>query len=473
MGTRRASIPEHLLKEVWKDPAHFLHPNLTLADGSELRVLDPGIENEHRGGPDFLRATLALGNVSVTGDVELHVTPSHWTAHNHSTDARYAGVVLHVVLEEDDPIAPTQTHKEDLPPRLPTLILRDNLLFDRRELWEELFRRVYDRSPELPCFPHNLAVPMRFKRTVLERFGEARLDELIERIATRGEGGEGVLVKESDLLERVYQRTMDALGYSQNRTPFKELSSLLPRTRLQFVRSIAGPDSGRMFEALFFGVAGLLPQPSNDFDSEVNEYLVDLRAFWNVVQFSLNIPEVLAESDWAFFRIRPLNTPYRRLAVAAALADRYFSRTDFDFTNEFFESGPAIGIGDYPFWASRSSYRAPVGEPQLLLGTERRSAIWLNVILPARIACARLGLSRSRPETTEKVLRKQWAEASSEQSAKYLKVIEQELLESETVNSVRSEQGALTLLRNFCEKNRCCDCPVGHRLLEKGWDPKK
>ena len=152
-------IPEHLLQEIWKDRANFLVPSLTLADGSNVEILQSGLDNTHRGGPDFLGAKIVIDGLAISGDVEIHISPDLWHTHKHTDDARYSNVILHVVLE-------AESNELNAPP-IPTLVLRDNLLFDRRDLWDALFRKLYDRSPELPCFPHNLQVPMRFKRKVL------------------------------------------------------------------------------------------------------------------------------------------------------------------------------------------------------------------------------------------------------------------------------------------------------------------
>ncbi len=343
--------------------------------------------------------------------------------------------------------------------------MRDNLIFGRNDLWDELFRRLYDRSPELPCFPHNILVPMRFKRKVLEQFGEARLEELIDRVTI----SEREIPSESELIERVYQLTMDALGYSQNRVPFRELSALLPISRLRFARDAFSENRSISLEAVFFGVAGLLQKPSLEFDNETNEYLIDLNAQWNAIQQSLRFPEVLAEHDWAFFRIRPANSPHRRIALAAALAEKNFSRLDWNFRQNFFDQGPKVNLGDSPYWESHTSFGSKLPAPQSLLGEERASAIWLNVILPARIAKLRTESESSSRRQAERALIEEWGSARTQSSAKYLSVIQQELLEGENVNSVRSEQGALLLQRNFCQKLRCSECPIGHRLIEKGW----
>ncbi|MDP4198134.1 MAG: DUF2851 family protein [Bacteroidota bacterium] len=461
-------IPEYLQREIWKDHEAFLVRPLVLADGSPLSILEIGRENEHRGGPDFLGARIAIDSLAIAGDVELHTNASGWHEHKHHTDARYSNVVLHVVLNGEE---------LEAGPPVPTLVLASNLALDQTALWDALFRKMYDRSPELPCFPHNLIVPMRYKRKVIESFGEARLDELIDRVALQ----DSEIISTSTILERVYQLTMDALGYSQNRIPFRELSALVPLQHLQFVRANSLPQLRLTYEALFFGAAGLLAKPSEAFDAEANEYLLDLQSRWHTLQVVLSLPETLAENDWAFFRIRPANSPRRRLALAALLAEKYFGRPEWDFRDDFFAGGPTVTLGDSPFWERRSSFATPpLTEAQSLLGEERSSGIWLNVVLPARIAQARSqkGASRQSASSTatspsEKWLRNQWGESRTRSSAEYLNVIRQELLEGEGVVNVRSEQGALLLKRNFCDTARCSECPVGHRLSEKGWNKGK
>src|ERR1017187_8946083 len=183
-------IPEHFLREIWKGYESFLVAPIIISDGSEVQVLDCGVENAHRGGPDFLQARIVLDRIQISGDVELHITPEGWSAHQHGGDARYSNGILHVVLEEDD--------DGRIGPPVPQLVLRNNLAFDRAGLWEALLQKLYDRTPELPCFPHNILVPIKFKRKVLEKFGNARLEELIDRVTISDRD----VPSESEMLER-------------------------------------------------------------------------------------------------------------------------------------------------------------------------------------------------------------------------------------------------------------------------------
>lgn len=431
----KESFQERFLHTIWSKHSQFLSKDLQLADGSAVIIQNPGALNDNAG-PDFLNAEIAIDGMVMKGDIEIHRELKDWSRHDHTGDPKYGKVILHVVLERDE---------DDAAPNIPTLILRDNLNFSRKDFWKLLFEEHYARAPELPCFPQNLAVPMKFKRKVIAHMSAARLDELVARFDAKSE---------IDLYDLVYARTLDALGFSENRPPFEELARLLPIDLLIEIRD--EEDSGELesiFEALFLGAAGLLTQPSAKYDDEINEYLLDTNAKWETLKVDYEIPNLLTESDWTFFRIRPLNSPYRRVAAAARLAVAYFSFDDFTITKEIEEP---LGIS---FWHKHTSYTNTLTESQALLGDERRRAIHLNVILPARIALAKLNGQKD-----SKALREEWAEFRSSQSARYVHVISEELMESVPLTSTGDEQGALFLYRNYCTQLRCKECPIGQRV---------
>lgn len=443
----KPSIPEHFLHTLWKGQKAFLREELKLTDGSSVAVLDAGEFNDHRGGPDFLNARIAIDGLMLSGDIELHREAKHWSDHSHDTDARYSRVVMHVLLEASED---ARTHLQ-----VPTLVLRENLAVTNEALWKQLFEKLYDRAPELKCFPHNLLLPISMKRKVVERFGEARLDELTARFFARSS---------EDWEQRVYSALLDALGYSQNRKPFRDLAEILtPHVVRQVLYEFKESDPAHTMEALFFGAAGLLEQPSNELRPEANEHLVDLRSRWIAVQQVVSLPLTLSVEDWAFFRIRPLNSPHRRLAAAAALATRLFTSGInhlYSLIDQLIEQD-----GIDLFWERYTSFKSELNKPHSLFGKERMKGMMLNVVIPAVLA-----RSSDRPQSDLREMRKIWGEDRTASSARYLHTIEQELLEGESIRTVRAEQGALYLQRNYCEQGRCAMCPIGTRLQEKGWE---
>jgi hypothetical protein len=457
----RAPIPEHLMHRIWKDPAKYLIDQPILADGTPLTIVNSGHYNDHRGGPDFLNAELSLQGLSITGDVELHTSLDEWSAHGHDGDQRYSSVILHVVLTCEDELG------ESHAPHLPTLALADNLRLNERSLWEQLFDSVYSRSPELACFPHNLQVPIKFKRKVIGRFAESRLDELCVRFSDETEST-------SQFLDRVYLYTLDALGYSENRTAFKQLAEICSIQKLKKLRTIT-TDANRSitFQALFFGCSGLLAKTSADFSSSANEKILELAAAWAWIESELDLAPPLTEGDWAFFRIRPLNSPHRRVALAAHLAEHLFSSDHpVDLVLRSL-SDLDVPVGVDPFWEHHTSFASEIDEAQSLLGDERKRALGLNVALPAQIAyTSKFGEGKllQMNQAEVKALRDRWMTSRTRSSAHYINVVRQELLESESVKTVREEQGALLLTRSFCQERRCNECPIGQKLMLKGWN---
>lgn len=73
---------------------------LRLEDGRRLHVVFPGVRGG-ASGPDFTGAIVEAGGDLLRGDVELHLRASGWRGHGHAHDPAYAGVVLHVVGEND------------------------------------------------------------------------------------------------------------------------------------------------------------------------------------------------------------------------------------------------------------------------------------------------------------------------------------------------------------------------------------
>ncbi len=443
---KKSELQESLLHHIWKSHEQYLVTTPRLVDGSSATIISAGTFNTFRGGPDFLGAEILLDGFRIQGDIELHRHTADWSHHGHTTDSRYSSVILHVVMDNDS------EYRAD--PDIPILELRSNLMFDEKAFWRQLFQRHYDRSPELPCFPHNLAVPMNRKHKLLHTAAELRLEELISRVASPTVQG---------LLDRVYEKVLDALGYSQNRQPMAALAKALPRTLLQEIRDREPLASlHQIFEALFFGVAGLLEAPNPKYPAESNEYLITLRSHWEALTVSYPIAPVLSKGDWAFFRIRPVNSPYRRVAAAASLAARYFSRENFSINED-------IVLEDAEqWWALRTSYKSVLDSPYSLLGEERRAAIYLNVILPARIAFLRMQAQDRLQPFKEKDIMNEWFALSSASTASYVSIIEQELLEGEHIKTTANEQGALYLYRSYCTQLRCNECPVGKEILSKG-----
>jgi hypothetical protein len=70
-----------------------------------IQVIHTGTWNRFAPGPDFRNACIRIGKITWYGDVEIHVKSSDWVKHKHQTDPKYHNVILHVVAENDQPLA--------------------------------------------------------------------------------------------------------------------------------------------------------------------------------------------------------------------------------------------------------------------------------------------------------------------------------------------------------------------------------
>jgi hypothetical protein len=86
-----------------------------------IKINNRGTWNRFSPGPDFKNASIRIGNITWYGDVEIHVKASDWFKHKHHLDPNYQNVILHVVMENDKPLA---IHGE----RIPTIIMPSPLI---------------------------------------------------------------------------------------------------------------------------------------------------------------------------------------------------------------------------------------------------------------------------------------------------------------------------------------------------------
>ncbi|MCC7364328.1 MAG: DUF2851 family protein [Dehalococcoidia bacterium] len=179
---------------------------LRLEDGRTLRVIFPGVPGG-ASGPDFRDAILDAGGDVLRGHVELHLRASGWRAHGHAGDPAYAGVVLHVVAENDTGALST-LHASGR--AIPVLVLRE---------------------PGAHAFPPPFTPPCALAAArgqdpapALHRLGERRLRSKAARVAP--------LVAASGPGQAVYTLALETLAGSANRAAFASLARSLPLAAL-------------------------------------------------------------------------------------------------------------------------------------------------------------------------------------------------------------------------------------------------
>ena len=375
---------ERHLQCVWFD--EFFRPQvLHTSDGEEVAVESPGRWNLEPG-PDFLDAVLLIGRERrrVVGDVEIHVHPSDWRQHDHANDSRYSRVIAHVVFFH----GPSQ--KALLPPNTVEISLRDDLNADRLFSFESIDTTAYpyaERCSPTPCGAVLAERSVECAVSLLESAGEARLELKAERMRQAIEqfGEEQVL----------YEEVLCALGYKNNRVPFRCLAR---HVTVEDLRRESGGDITNGF-VLLLGVSGLLPtRLLTRWDAETRGYVRRQWDFWWKRQ-PLWESLVMPREAWSLAGVRPQNHPVRRMVAAASF---FCGKETILDRLRVAETGPAeqwvarmmtvlLKCQPLVYWGNRLGLGAPQLDKEVaLVGVDRASAILSNVIVPFMAAAGRL-----------------------------------------------------------------------------------
>ncbi len=440
---------ERALCEIW-NTLRFRRDGLADVTGQLLQLVYRG-RWQHGPGPDFRGALIARADgLLLHGDVEVHLRTADWYAHHHDRDPAFADVILHVVLQHDAGVV-TRRHDGSA---VPVLALGDYL------------------PPQGTPTPDEAAVawppePCRTSPVDGERLGQL-LDRLgDERLSERAAACESDLAA-LPVDEVLYRRLMDAMGYSQNRAPFRALAQLLPLCELAaLARPLAPAEREEALAARLLAAAGLAGPGAAGRPGAL-----------------------LARERWRLAGVRPANQPERRLRGVAALLARYG------------EGGLARCLClDWPPGSPRAAclalrrrllVAAPAGMPgpRHLLGPGRAADVVVNVLLPFALAYADL---HSRPTLAEAA----WAAYRA-----HPRLAENELTRAMAVllagepdppapaaadavrpgadrppfggragpdrrrppaHSARRQQGLLHLFHRYCDYRRCGECPAAPR----------
>jgi hypothetical protein len=342
---------ERHLQCLWADPR--LRPSgLKTSEGEPVVVEHPGDWNLEAG-PDFRNAVLLVGKERrrICGDLEIHIHPSGWNQHGHAADPRHANVRFHVVYFQGLEI-----------PGLIQIPLQEILATNPRFSFENIDPTAYPYSIPSGDFPLCGMHPDR-KIQWLENAGEERLRLKAERFAFAMQN------KEPDQL--LWEELMAALGYKNNKAPFRQLAASLPLARL---RSLA-QTPGEAY-ALLLGLSGLLPaNPDPAWDAPTRKFIRSVWDFWWKQSGELK-EQALEKSNWNLAGIRPANHPVRRLMAAA-----HYAFQCMELSKDWRR------LTDFPdnFWNTHISWKTEC-EPTALVGQSRANAIASNILVPWRAA---------------------------------------------------------------------------------------
>jgi hypothetical protein len=449
---RQQHVSEKHLYHWWKGQ-QVRAERLVTNTGQRLQVVYPGRTNGDSG-PDFRGAIIATETGELLkGDIELHVRSSDWQAHGHHRDPHFNGVILQVVMW-DDTGKPTLLQNGKA---APILALQDYL----EGPWEKLHQQCKLPIAFLePC------------HTALARRGAIEIREVLEytgreRFKTKAALFETALAHKTPQ-QVLYEGIMEALGYSKNKEPFRELACRLPLPMIEeFIHGESQQRRLLVTQSLLLGMAGLLPsQRSGKVNSEAVEFVEELEHIWR----SCGLKECLKEDDWRFFRVRPDNLPSRRLAGAGHLIIRYRGKglveglfetvTSEELALVIERLEQSLMVTDSGYWARHADLMggARARSPSLI-GRGRARDIIVNIVLPFSFACAQV--------TSNSTL----ANRALEIYQRYPQLDDNDVTREMTNKlfggqgmrfpiSAQRQQGLIYLFKAFCSERRCPECPL-------------
>jgi hypothetical protein len=422
-------MKESFLHFLWRT-RRFNAQNLLTTEFQRIEIQVPGEHNSHAG-PDFFNARLRIGDTHWAGNVEMHLQSSEWIAHGHSKDPAYDNVVLHVVLEEDQPIF--------LPNgmRIPCLELKDRIPYRLLENYEYLEQE----EAWIPCEHFFITVPEIIRLNWLDRL-------LVERLELKTTGIEAVLAAtENHWEETFYQILARNFGLKVNMEPFAALARTLPLQILAKHRS-----NLLQIEALVLGQAGFL---ENDFQDEWPRTLA--REYRHLShKYGL---EPIPVSQWKFLRLRPANFPTIRLAQFAKLihqSSNLFSQIlevqNLREIENLFQVKPSVYWSDH-FLLDKASIKQ-----EKTIGKEFFHLLIINTVVPFLFYYGKIRDLEAPKKRALALLEELPPESNALLTA-------WAALGMNPRNAFQT-QALIHLKTRYCDQKRCLDCAIGTAILK-------
>lgn len=421
---------EDLLHYIWKFRL-YSQKDLCTSEGISLKVISPGIQ-QGNAGPDFQNARLQIGETEWAGNVEIHIRSSDWLRHGHEKDAAYGNVVLHVVYKNDRQICNAEGFE------IPVLIL-ENLVSE--ELLLRYQNLLYENVLAFPCEKVIRFVDGFTVKTWLDRMLVQRLEEKLAQIK------ETVGRLNGNWEEAFYQVLAANFGFKVNALAFEMLARCTPlplvaKYRFDLLQT----------EALLFGQAGFLDDDLDD------SYYLELQKEYRFLKQKHGLT-ALDKYLWKFLRLRPPNFPTVRLAQFAALMhrkDRFFAeiiQADLTAIHALF-----IGINPSAYWLEHYHFGKTSKPCPKTLGKSSVENILINTVGTFLFAYGKENMQEKLTYKAVNIIESLPCENNI--------IISNFSSAGMKLRSAADSQAAIELKTKYCDKKRCLECGIGHKILK-------
>ncbi len=421
-------MTERLLQYIWQFQ-HFNTSTLITEQEDVLQIIKTGSLNTNQG-PDFLNATIKLNEITLAGNIELHIKSSQWHQHNHSTDKNYKNIILHIVWQNDEQI------KDANGKEIPTLVLQNlvpKVLLDRYEL-------LIKDTPSLPCSHYLPALSSIGWLSWKERLAT-------ERLLAKAELGLELFTSNNNNWEETFWHLLAYnFGLKVNADFFKQIAQTITVTTLAKHKNQI-----HQLEALLLGQANLL---NEDFD---NKYATMLQKEYAFLKKKYSLKTI--QGSCLFLRMRPANFPTIRLAQLAMLisnSSHLFSKikeiNNIKDVQDLFN----ITCNDYWHYHYTLIDETTRYEPKKL-GKQMIDNIIINTVVPVLFA-----YGHYLAENNYKLKAMHWLQAIKPEKNNITKQWEDYEIENK---SAFDSQALIQLSNSYCKQKKCLDCAVGNKIL--------
>jgi hypothetical protein len=431
---------------------------LTTEEGKAIKIIYPGRVNNEQGA-DFRDAVIATSRGLIMGDIEVHVKSNEWQAHQHHRNPAYNQVILHVVMWRNTEATVNLQNGESIPTVALDKYLKDPI--DQR-----LTEAEPPFTPAKPCLMAREHLATDIAAQSLDSAGEERFLGKATRFEAK--------LAQTEAGQCLYRGIMGALGYSQNTLPFQELARRVPLQTLESItqNKISDEQCLARQQALLLGAGGLLPSQrhsyqGNEWDDNWADELERLWAHYHPM-------EIMPPHAWHLFRVRPNNSPIRRLAAISHLILRYRVKGILEEVINMVQEVPireshyslekGLVVTTDGYWANHFDFGAASRTVNpTLLGSRRAADIIVNVLLPFAFAWGELS---SQPQLEKKALDlyRHYPKLAANTIERHMK--KQLGISNDLVDSAQRQQGLIHIYHTLCTQGRCHCCPLSQ--LEPG-----
>ncbi len=421
---------EALLHHVWW---HRLYTNSELhcVDGTPIEIISPGMHNNDAG-PDFFNAKVKIGKTVWVGNVEIHDYASQWYQHNHHTDKAYDSVILHVVHHSD--ITIKRSNGQDIPQL--ELQLSPSITTDYQSLRNH-------SSDEYPCFDVTPELSPLLISDFVDGMG-------MERLQSKAEVYLDMLKRYNGDWEEVFYIILArSIGTGINSDAFERLARSIPRsTWLKHSNSLL------QIESLFFGQAGFLSSETIE-----HSYYIMLRREYAFLAHKFRLKQ-LPSIIWKSFRTRPSAFPQVRIAYLCALLydhPRLFEECMKAKTTK--EILGLLEVAHSSFWDDHYHFAYASKKGSKRIGRSTLNSILINAYVPMLYAFATYNGNVGLTEKAISIL-----EGLPAEDNVYVRHCRNAGI---PVRNAFDSQAMVQLHREYCQKDKCIYCKIGHQFLTR------